>query len=93
MGAGPIASTARSNRCAIAFAPLRVTTLPVSLNRCWERYFARDCGSSQQTIHFAAASVVAGHHDVVVTGGVESMSRNATGASLANGGHPYPEAD
>ena len=52
----------------------------------------RQCGSSQQSIHFAAAGVVAGHYDVVVAGGVESMSRTPMGASLANGGHPYPEA-
>jgi acetyl-CoA acyltransferase len=35
----------------------------------------RQCGSSQQAVHFAAAGVVAGHYDVVVAGGVESMSR------------------
>ena len=35
----------------------------------------RQCGSSQQSVHFAAAGVVAGHYDVVVAGGVESMSR------------------
>ena len=52
----------------------------------------RQCGSSQQSIHFAAAGVVAGHYDVVVAGGVESMSRTPMGASLANGGRPYPEA-
>lgn len=52
----------------------------------------RQCGSSQQSIHFAAAGVAAGHYDVVVAGGVESMSRTPMGASLANGGHPYPEA-
>ena len=52
----------------------------------------RQCGSSQQSIHFAAAGVVAGHYDVVVAGGVESMSRTPMGASLANGGHPYPQA-
>src|ERR1700754_3156698 len=52
----------------------------------------RQCGSSQQSIHFAAAGVVAGHYDVVVAGGVESMSRTPMGASLSNGGHPYPEA-
>src|SRR6201995_5910599 len=52
----------------------------------------RQCGSSQQSIHFAAAGVVAGHHDVVVGGGVESMSRTPMGSSLANGGHPYPES-
>ena len=50
----------------------------------------RQCGSSQQSVHFAAAGVVAGHYDVVVAGGVESMSRTPMGASLANGGHPYP---
>ncbi|MDT5012351.1 MAG: acetyl-CoA acyltransferase [Mycobacterium sp.] len=52
----------------------------------------RQCGSSQQSIHFAAAGVVAGHYDVVVAGGVESMSRTPMGSTLANGGHPYPES-
>ena len=46
----------------------------------------RQCGSSQQSLHFAVAG------DVVVAGGVESMSRTPMGSSLANGGHPYPEA-
>jgi acetyl-CoA acyltransferase len=35
----------------------------------------RQCGSSQQAVHFAAAGLVAGHYDVVIAGGVESMSR------------------
>lgn len=52
----------------------------------------RQCGSSQQSLHFAVAGVVAGHYDVVVAGGVEAMSRTPMGSSLANGGHPYPEA-
>jgi acetyl-CoA acyltransferase len=52
----------------------------------------RQCGSSQQSIHFAAAGVMAGHYDVVVAGGVESMSRTPMGSSLANGGRPYPQA-
>jgi acetyl-CoA acyltransferase len=51
----------------------------------------RQCGSSQQSIHFAAAGVVAGHYDFVVAGGVESMSRTQMGASLANGGRPYSQ--
>ncbi|BBZ08707.1 acyl-CoA dehydrogenase [Mycolicibacterium doricum] len=51
----------------------------------------RQCGSSQQSVHFAAAGVVAGHYDVVVAGGVESMSRTPMGASLANGGNPFPQ--
>jgi acetyl-CoA acyltransferase len=50
----------------------------------------RQCGSSQQSVHFAAAGVVAGHYDVVVAGGVESMTRTPMGSSLANGGKPYP---
>jgi acetyl-CoA acyltransferase len=35
----------------------------------------RQCGSSQQAAHFAAAGVIAGQYDVAVAGGVESMSR------------------
>ncbi len=50
----------------------------------------RQCGSSQQSVHFAAAGVVAGHYDAVIAGGVESMSRTPMGASLAGGGNPYP---
>ncbi|RBY79889.1 acetyl-CoA C-acetyltransferase [Geodermatophilus sp. TF02-6] len=44
----------------------------------------RQCGSSQQAVHFAAAGLVAGHYDVVVAGGVESMSRVPMGLSLAD---------
>ena len=35
----------------------------------------RQCGSSQQSIHFAASTVMAGTMDVVVAAGVESMTR------------------
>jgi acetyl-CoA acyltransferase len=49
----------------------------------------RQCGSSQQAVHFAAAGVVAGHYDVVVAGGVESMSRVPMGSTVAGGGEPY----
>lgn len=52
----------------------------------------RQCGSSQQSVHFAAAGVIAGHYDVVVAGGVESMSRTPMGSSLANGGRPYGDS-
>jgi len=49
----------------------------------------RQCGSSQQAIHFAAQAVMSGAMDVVIAGGVESMSRAPMGmpASLpeANG--------
>jgi acetyl-CoA acyltransferase len=44
----------------------------------------RQCGSSQQSVHFAAAGLVAGHYDVVVAGGVESMSRVPMGSSVAD---------
>jgi acetyl-CoA acyltransferase len=43
----------------------------------------RQCGSSQQSVHFAAAGLIAGQYDVVVAGGVESMSRVPMGSSTA----------
>jgi len=42
----------------------------------------RQCGSSQQAIHFAAQGVIAGAYDVVVAGGVESMTRTPMGSSV-----------
>ncbi len=42
----------------------------------------RQCGSSQQALHFAAQGVIAGAYDVVVAGGVESMTRVPMGASV-----------
>jgi acetyl-CoA acyltransferase len=50
----------------------------------------RQCGSSQQAVSFAAAGVLAGHYDVVVAGGVESMSRVPMGSSSA-GTWPFGE--
>lgn len=35
----------------------------------------RQCGSSQQAVHFAAQAIISGDMDIVVAGGVESMSR------------------
>jgi len=50
----------------------------------------RQCGSSQQTLHTAAAAVASGQQDVVVAGGVEMMSRVAMGASVGTGaGFPF----
>src|SRR6201996_4380723 len=46
----------------------------------------RQCGSSQQTIHFAAAGLVSGQYDVAIAGGVEMMSAVPLGAAVA-GGH------
>jgi acetyl-CoA acyltransferase len=50
----------------------------------------RQCGSSQQAVHFAAAGIMAGQYDIVVAGGVESMSRNPMGSS-SQGKNPYGE--
>ncbi|HHX84132.1 MAG TPA: acetyl-CoA C-acyltransferase [Actinomycetales bacterium] len=52
----------------------------------------RQCGSSQQALSFAVAVVEAGHHDVVVAGGVESMTRQPMGSSLTGEGIPYGES-
>ena len=41
----------------------------------------RQCGSSQQAVHFAAAGVISGQYDIAVAGGVEMMSRVPMGAS------------
>jgi acetyl-CoA acyltransferase len=50
----------------------------------------RQCGSSQQAVHFAAAAVVSGQCDVAVAGGVESMSRVPMGSSVGSGvGMPF----
>jgi acetyl-CoA acyltransferase len=42
----------------------------------------RQCGSSQQALHFAVQGVMAGAYDVVVAAGVESMSRVPMGSSM-----------
>src|SRR5689334_10000015 len=52
----------------------------------------RQCGSSQQAVHMAAAAVVAGQADLVVAGGVESMTRVTMGASIGGAGLPYGPA-
>lgn len=41
----------------------------------------RKCGSSQQAVHFAAQGIAAGAYDVVIAGGVESMSRVPMGSN------------
>lgn len=42
----------------------------------------RQCGSSQQALHFAAQGVIAGAYDVAVASGVESMSRIPIGSQF-----------
>jgi acetyl-CoA acetyltransferase family protein len=54
----------------------------------------RQCGSSQQALHFAAQAVMSGVHDVVIAGGVELMSLvplggNAIAGHKAGMGAPY----
>ncbi|MDE3223660.1 MAG: acetyl-CoA C-acyltransferase, partial [Acidobacteriota bacterium] len=50
----------------------------------------RQCGSSQQALHFAAQGVMSGAYDVVVAAGVEAMTRVAMGSSVGQGsGFPF----
>ncbi|HEY7225599.1 MAG TPA: acetyl-CoA C-acetyltransferase [Micromonosporaceae bacterium] len=53
----------------------------------------RQCGSSQQAVHFAAQAVMSGTADLVVAGGVQNMSAIPIGAAMAAGaqfGSPDP---
>lgn len=52
----------------------------------------RQCGSSQQAAHFAAQGVMAGQYDIVIAGGVESMSRVPLGVSASVAGSPLSPA-
>jgi len=58
----------------------------------------RQCGSSQQAIHFAAQAVMSGTQDVVIAAGVESMSRVPMGSPTTLAAHaglgigPWPES-
>src|SRR5438552_12568302 len=53
----------------------------------------RQCGSSQQVIHFAAQGVIAGSYDIAIGCGVESMTRVPMGSSAKNGpGKPFGPA-
>ena len=54
----------------------------------------RQCGSSQQAAHFAAAGVVSGQYDLAVAGGVEVMTRVPMGSSVGcERGVPVRSAD
>jgi acetyl-CoA C-acetyltransferase len=53
----------------------------------------RQCGSSQQAVHFAAQAVLSGTADLVVAGGVQNMSQIPIAAAMTSGqdfGHPDP---
>ena len=62
---GEQATTSAATRC----------SPPAGRSRCPAMTIDRQCGSSQQSVHFAAAGLISGQYDVVVAGGVESMSR------------------
>jgi acetyl-CoA acyltransferase len=50
----------------------------------------RQCGSSQQAVHFAAQGVMAGAYDVAIAAGVESMTRTPMGSSVVRElGYPF----
>jgi acetyl-CoA acyltransferase len=52
----------------------------------------RQCGSSQQSAHFAAQGVMAGAYDLVIASGVESMTRVPMGITAQQGpGFPYSQ--
>jgi len=56
----------------------------------------RQCGSSQQSLHFASQAVMSGNHDVVIAGGVEVMSLVPIGSNATSGmqmGHGIPICD
>jgi acetyl-CoA acyltransferase len=50
----------------------------------------RQCGSSQQAIHFASNLIQSGVCDITIAGGVESMSRVPMGSNAVSPGHPFP---
>ncbi len=53
----------------------------------------RQCGSSQQSVHFAAQGIAAGAYDIVIAGGVESMTRVPMGSNMQQGpGLPFGPA-
>ena len=51
----------------------------------------RQCGSSQQSAHFAAQGVISGAYDLAIACGVESMTRVPMGSSAQTQGFPFTE--
>src|SRR5438105_8755499 len=49
----------------------------------------RQCGSSQQAMHFVAAGVKAGHYDLAIACGVESMTRTPMASNAQGGEGPF----
>jgi acetyl-CoA acyltransferase len=68
------------NAALIAGLPVEVTGTSVN----------RMCGSSQQALNFAAMGVASGHQDLVIAGGVESMTRVPMSADMFLNGEMVP---
>ena len=49
----------------------------------------RQCGSSQQAVHFAAQGIMSGAYEVVIACGIESMSRVPMGSNVVPGSDPF----
>ncbi len=76
--ASPVAEQGLNIARLIAITALDITVPGVQLNRM--------CGSGQQAIHFAIQAVMAGAHDLLIAGGVESMGK----IPLGGDGFPMP---
>src|SRR4030088_2949320 len=69
-------------RSAWLTAGFPVTTPPTTVDR--------QCGSSQQAVHFAANLIQSGVCDITIAGGVESMTRVPMGSNAVSPGTPFP---
>src|SRR3989338_4473290 len=76
--ASPIAEQGLNIARTIAITALDVTVPGVQLNRM--------CGSGQQAVHFGVQAIMSGAHDLVIAGGVESMSK----INIGSDGLPLP---
>ncbi len=80
---GPHAGNIARTAALVAGLPLSVPGVTVD----------RQCGSSQQAVHFAAQAVMSGTQDVIIAGGVQTMTQVPIGSSMIAGrdlGHPDP---
>ncbi len=69
---GPLAGNIGRTCWMVAGGPLSVPGVTVD----------RQCGSSQQAVHFAAQAVMSGTQDVVIAGGVQTMTQVPIGSSM-----------
>jgi acetyl-CoA C-acetyltransferase len=79
---GPMAANVARTCCLAAGLPEQVPATTVD----------RQCGSSQQAVHFAAQAVMSGTQDLVIAGGVQTMNQIPLGAAMA-AGHPFGHPD